>query len=189
VAKAKRAEVMKTPATVKERFISTLSAANKREPARGALETFRQTLKECDREKVAPWRDVTDPLDAALAIILTTDASALTTEAVAELWTLQAREFKDDLGFQTAPPLEKALIQHAAVCWLRLAVLELRYTGVMKQSITLTLGAYWEKRLTAAQKRFNRACESLERVRKLSARVPKVQINVAAEGGQQVNVA
>ena len=67
--------------------------------------------------------------------------------------------------------------------------MELRYTSVMRQSITLMLGAYWEKRLTAAQKRFNRACESLERVRKLSAHLPRVQINVAAEGGQQVNVA
>jgi hypothetical protein len=81
------------------------------------------------------------------------------------------------------------LIQHAALCWLRLSIVELRYTNVMRQSITLTLGAYWEKRLTAAQKRFNRAGESLERVRMLSARVPRVQINVAAEGGQQINVA
>jgi hypothetical protein len=105
------------------------------------------------------------------------------------LWTLQAQEFKDDLGYRTAPPLEKALIQHAALCWLRLSIMELRYTNVMRQSITLTLGAYWEKRLTAAQKRFNRAGESLERVRMLSARVPRVQINVAAEGGQQINVA
>jgi predicted fused transcriptional regulator/phosphomethylpyrimidine kinase len=38
-------------------------------------------------------------------------------------------------------------------------------------------------------KRFNRARESLERVRKLSARIPRVQINVAAEGGQQNHVA
>ena len=79
--------------------------------------------------------------------------------------------------------------QHTTLCWFRLSMLELRYTSVMRKSITLTLGAYWERRLTAAQKRFNRAYESLERVRKLSARVPKVQINVAAEGGQQVNVA
>ncbi|HEX7176985.1 MAG TPA: hypothetical protein VF240_17130 [Pyrinomonadaceae bacterium] len=187
--KAKRSDVVKATATLRERFISTLSAANKRAPAAGALEAFRQTLKECEGEKAAPWRDVTDPLDAALAVLLTTDASTLTTDAIAELWTLQAREFKDDLGIKTAPPLEKALIQHAAVCWVRLSILEMRYTNVMKQSITLTLGAYWEKRLTAAQKRFTRACESLERVRKLSARVPKVQINVAAEGGRQVNVA
>ena len=59
----------------------------------------------------------------------------------------------------------------------------------MRRSITLTLGAYWGKWLTAARKRFNGACESLEPGRKLSARVPRVQINVGAEGVQQVNVA
>jgi hypothetical protein len=47
-----------------------------------------------------------------------------------------------DLGFQTAPPLEQALIQHAVVCWLRLSILEQRYSLLMKQPITLTLGAY-----------------------------------------------
>jgi hypothetical protein len=189
MAKAGQAQAMKPAATLKERFMSTLSAANRREPVRGALAAFKETVKECDREKVAPWRDVTQPLDAALAVLLTTDASALMNEAIAELWTRQAREFKDDLGIRAAPPLEKALIEHAAVCWVRLSLVELRYTNVMRESITLTLGAYWEKRLTAAQKRFNRACESLERVRKLSARVPKLQINVAAEGGRQINVA
>jgi hypothetical protein len=100
---------------------------------------------------------------------------------------LQARELKDDLGYEAAPPLEKALIQHIVVCWLRLSLVELRFTNVMKQSITLTLGLSWEKRLTAAQKRFTRVCESLARVRRLSR--PKAQINVAMEGGQQINVA
>ena len=38
-------------------------------------------------------------------------------------------------------------------------------------------------------KRFNRACESLERVRKLSACMHRVQINVAAEGLQHYRVA
>jgi hypothetical protein len=40
---------------------------------------------------------------------------------------------------------------------------------------------------TLAQKRFTRACVSLARVRKVAR--PSVQINVAAEGGRQVNVA
>jgi hypothetical protein len=43
--------------------------------------------------------------------------------------------------------------------------------NAMKQSITLTLGMYWEKRLSAAQRRFTRACETLARVRKLSRNV------------------
>jgi len=85
--------------------------------------------------------------------------------------------------------LEQLLIQHAALCWLKLNLVELNYASVMKQSITLTLGAYWEKRLTAAQKRFARACETLTRVRKLSRNTPALQFNIAADGGQQVNVA
>jgi hypothetical protein len=52
----------------------------------------------------------------------------------------------------------------------------------MKQSHTLTLGMYWEKRLSAAQRRFTRACETLARVRKLS-NTPALQFNIAANGG------
>jgi len=57
----------------------------------------------------------------------------------------------------------------------------------MKQSITRELGLYWEKRLMMAQGRFTKACESLARVRRLSRRIP-VQVNIAAPGGQQINV-
>jgi hypothetical protein len=53
----------------------------------------------------------------------------------------------------------------------------------MKQSITLTLGMYWEKRLSASQKRFTRACESLTRVRRLMRNTPTLQFNIAAKGG------
>ena len=46
---------------------------------------------------------------------------------------------------------EQLLIQQAALCWLKLNVIQLQYSNAMKQSITLTLGMYWEKRLSAAQ--------------------------------------
>ena len=38
------------------------------------------------------------------AVRLSADASALTREAVGELWELQAREVKEELGLRTAPP-------------------------------------------------------------------------------------
>jgi len=79
------------------------------------------------------------------------------------------------------------LIQQVTLCWLNLNLTEYRHINIMKQSITFTLGLYWEKRLTMAQRRFTKACESLARVRRLSRRIP-VQVNIAAEGGQQVNV-
>jgi hypothetical protein len=95
---------------------------------------------------------------------------------------------KKDLGSDGAPMLEQLLIQHAALCWLRLTLAELAYSSAMKQTITLTLGLYMEKRLTMAQRRFTRACETLARVRKLSRNTPALQFNIAANGGQQVNV-
>ncbi len=79
------------------------------------------------------------------------------------------------------------MIDNAVLCWARLAVMELRYSAVKAAGNTLASVEHTEKRLNHAQKRFTRACESLARVRKLSR--PNVQINVAAEGGRQVNVA
>jgi len=106
-----------------------------------------------------------------------------------ECWKARLQALKKEMGSDGAPILEQLLIQQAALCWLKLTLIELRYSSVMKQSITLTLGLYWEKRLTAAQRRFTRACETLARVRKLSRNTPALQVNIATEGGQQVNLA
>jgi hypothetical protein len=53
---------------------------------------------------------------------------------------------------------------------------------------TLEQGEYWEKRLSAAQRRYLRACETLARVRKLTLGTLALQVNIAAAGGQQVNM-
>jgi hypothetical protein len=83
--------------------------------------------------------------------------NARATAAVKECWKQRLQALKKDLGYGDAPLLEKLLIQQAALCWLKLNLVELSYSGTMAQSITLTL-MYWEKRLSAAQKRFTRAC-------------------------------
>lgn len=44
----------------------------------------------------------------------------------------------------------------------------------------------FSRRLSAAQRRFTRACETLARVRKLSRNTPTLQFNIATNGGQQV---
>src|SRR6266567_2880012 len=54
----------------------------------------------------------------------------------------------------SASPLERLLIQQVTLCWLNLNAVEYMHSGVMQQSITLTLAIYWEKRLPAAQRRF-----------------------------------
>jgi len=97
------------------------------------------------------------------------------------------RHMSDELGYEGAPALERPLIEHVVLCWLRLQKAELAYSQVLAGSPALTQAAYWERRLTMAQGRYLRAGESLARVRRLARphRQP-LQLNI---GGQQVNVA
>jgi len=98
----------------------------------------------------------------------------------------QAMTMRDGMGYDTSPTLERGLIEHVVACWLRLHQVEHAYSGVMGQpSVALTHAAWWERRLSAAQGRYLRACESLARVRRLT-RPNALQVNI---GGQQVNVA
>ncbi|MDQ5828097.1 MAG: hypothetical protein M3441_28615, partial [Chloroflexota bacterium] len=94
---------------------------------------------------------------------------------------------REEYGHATAPPLERILIEQIIICWLRLNTLEIHYTTKTFESHTTETGLYWDRRLTNAQRRFTRACESLARVRRL-ARL-NVQVNIAAEGGRQINLA
>ncbi len=73
--------------------------------------------------------------------------NANATAGLKECWKHRLQVMKKDLGYDDAPMLEQLLIQQAALCWLKLNLVELSYSGTMKQSITLTLGMYWEKRL------------------------------------------
>ena len=138
-----------------------------------------------DNRKLELWRDVASA--GYLAEIMVIE-NACATAGLKECWKQRLQVLKKDLGYDDAALLEKLLIQQAALCWLKLNLVELSYSNTMKQSTTLTLGIFWEKRLTAAQRRFTRACETLARVRKLSRNTPALQFNIAADGGQQVNL-
>jgi hypothetical protein len=63
---------------------------------------------------------------------------------------------------------------------------EAGYSSAMARSIPLSLADYWDRHLAAAQRRYLRACETLARTRRLLQ--PTLQVNIAAQGGQQVNV-
>ncbi len=102
-----------------------------------------------------------------------------------EAISARADTMRVGLGSATAPEIERGLIEHVVLCWLRLQAVESRYTYAMGQSQELAWAYWWERRLTAAQGRYMRACECLARVRRLAG-PSAVQINV---GDQQVNVA
>ena len=166
------------------KFHALLEKTNKEQPSPKDVKALSDLLS--GNKKLELWRDVMSA--GHLAELMVID-NARATAGLKECWKHRLQVLKKDLGYDEAPLLEKLLIQQAALCWLKLNLVELSYSGTMAQSITLTLGMYWEKRLSAAQMRFTRACETLARVRKLSRNTPALQFNIAASGGQQVNVA
>lgn len=164
-------------------FRALLDKTNKEHPNPKDLRALSDMLS--GNRKLELWRDV---LSAGHLAEIRVIENAHATAGLKECWKHRLQGLKKDLGYDDAPLLEKLLIQQAALCWLKLNLVELSYSGTMAQSITLTLGVYWEKRLTAAQRRFTRACETLARVRKLARHTPALQFNIAANGGQQVNL-
>lgn len=91
---------------------------------------------------------------------------------------------KERLGYDESPMLEQLLIEVVVLVWLRWGLVEYRYTNVVSKEHTLPIGDYWERKLSASQRRYLRALTTLARVRKLE--LSPMQINIA---DQQVNIA
>ena len=88
------------------------------------------------------------------------------------------QHLRSEFGYTTASPLERSLIEHVVLCWLRLYVTELRYESRMEENLSLAQGDYWERKLSTHQKRYLRAVETLARIRKLGI---NIQVNVAGK--------
>ena len=101
-----------------------------------------------------------------------------------------ADQIRNDLGYDTSPVMERLLIDNIVLAWLRWQWNEYQLVIFMgKGEIRMSVVEFWERRLNAAQRRYLRACETLTRIRHLTSPKPSVQVNIASQGGQQVNVA
>jgi len=86
-----------------------------------------------------------------------------------------------ELSRDTDTPLERSLVEYAAACWLRLQCADIAYT--QHGNGTIESLDYWDRHLSAAQRRFDKACLDLAKVRRLA--LPVLQLNIADK--QQVN--
>jgi hypothetical protein len=127
-------------------FRALLDKTNKENPLPKDIKALADLLS--GNRKLELWRDV---LSAGYLAELMVIENARATAGLKECWKHRLQVLKKELGADEAPLLEQLLIQQTALCWLKLNLVELGYSSTMKQSITLTLGLYWEKRLTAAQ--------------------------------------
>ena len=156
-------------------LLDLIHRCNRKNPAREDVNRLRQLLRQPDIWEASHLSHTT-----ALGAI----GGASSSQGTQAMMEASYRQLCQDLGVTDAPPLEKALISHVALCWLRLQLIEQQYSGVQAGNMTLPQGDYWERRLSAAQRRYLRAVETLARVRRL--RVPALQVNI---GEKQVNIA
>lgn len=92
-----------------------------------------------------------------------------------------------ELGYESAPALERIHMDTIATCRLRLVILETRQNVAMKSGSTSFI-EHNDRMLSSTTHRLNKAVESLARIRLLATRAPVFQVNVATNGGQQVNL-
>lgn len=93
-----------------------------------------------------------------------------------------------ELGYESAPPLERIHMDAIATSRLRLVFAEFSFNAAQKDGGASVMEHY-DQMLTSAQTRLNKAIESLAKVRRLATQGPVFQVNLATQGGQQVNLA
>lgn len=97
--------------------------------------------------------------------------------------------WRKQLEYDTSPALERLLIDLILTAHLRVIDAENRCTLNMQDGDGgHGSAAYWEGILSSSHSRLIRAIESLARVRRLARNSPALQINIAREGGTQVNM-
>jgi hypothetical protein len=183
---AKKAEVQEDGSALAARAHLALRGANSHTASPAKVGTFKDALRAVVKAGALSECRFKTPIGAARDFALESMKSTAG-PAVPLIWEEQADEMRDRLGYETAPPIEGMMIEHIILCWLRLATAELQFSAVESHGGTLKQIEHHQRKVGAAQRRFTRGIESLARVRKLS--LSSVQINVAAKGGQQVNVA
>jgi hypothetical protein len=164
-------------------FSDLIARTSKERPHASDVEALRSLLSE--NRGLQLWRDTAGLAQLAETVTL---ERASVPASLKELWKHRLEALRIDLGHSDAPVMEQLLIYQIVLCWLRLNLTEISYSTAMSHSTGAT-ALFWEKRLSAAQRRYTRACETLARVRKLTRSTAILQVNIAAEGGKQVNLA
>lgn len=171
---------LRTPNEIASSLVTLVRSVDTEKPKQRDIEALRKCLQ------VVPdlWQAVADLVKVTEDRVM---GELDMPRSMREGLGVELQHLKEELGYSTAPMLEKLLIEQVALCWLRQNITELRLTSATHGG-TVGQCEYWEKCLSASQRRYLRACETLARVRKLTLGTLALQVNIAAAGGQQVNL-
>lgn len=101
--------------------------------------------------------------------------------------TTNIKIIREQMGYMQSPVIEKMLIDQVINTWLRCQWAELKFTSITQSQHSMREGEYLLQTLEAAQRRYLHTLEVLVRVRKINRST--MQINIAENGSQQVNIA
>lgn len=91
-----------------------------------------------------------------------------------------------DLGIDTASALEKLMIKLIVTNWLWFQRRQEQMFSSELESTSLKLLNFYSKQNTQAQNRLVKSMESLQKLRSMKIKDPKLQINIAALDGKQI---
>ena len=159
-------------------MVEVVRAADKEKPTPAA----RAELDRLLRETPAVWLAAGDVMTyTAHAMIDNMGSSYALRASLKTGWEQMQR----DLARPGDGALERLLIQQIVLAWLKLAFTEHHHRHYLATGGTVKEHDFWERRLSAAQRRYLRAIETLARVRRLQ--LPAVQVNIAEQQVNQVN--
>jgi hypothetical protein len=91
----------------------------------------------------------------------------------------KVKAMRAELKSAEASPAERLVIDSVITCWLDLQWMQNGYQHFWTKGGTTQQAELWERRLSAAHSRFLKQVEALAKLRYLSSRMQRVQINVA----------
>lgn len=92
--------------------------------------------------------------------------------ATREFVTQKLKNLRAELGGATGSPLEKLLIDRVVATWLHVSYLEFKYAATTPMD--LAVAVYYQRAITAANKRHLAAIKALAEVRRLA--LPAIQV-------------
>lgn len=154
-------------------FIALARRVNRDRPAAADLDALQRALI----ARPGLWRAAADLASSAVdAMIAQTEFSTAQSLALRR----GVDELQAALAGSAPSPLESTLAEQIAVCWLRLRICEATFSRATSADDAVNI-KFWEERVAAAQRRYQSACESLARIRRLALRTPTLlQVNIGA---------
>ena len=95
---------------------------------------------------------------------------------------------RKELQIDQTKGMLQVMLDQVATAWCRLQVVDHEYTRISSEGHTLRELRYWDQRLAASQARFDKAVATVANtIQKLGPNF-SIQVNIAKEGGKQVNI-